>query len=61
MASVDHPPRGFAPFFAAVSLLSLATATLRLKAESWIEARSYYTSPLSSRHSSRIGPNMFRP
>jgi hypothetical protein len=32
--------RGFAPLLAAVAMLSMATATLRLKLEDWLKARS---------------------
>jgi hypothetical protein len=39
MTSVDRPSRGFTPLLAAVAMLSMATATVRLIAESWIKAR----------------------
>jgi hypothetical protein len=45
MASVARPSRGFAPLLAAVAMLSMATAILRLKGEAWVRARSDVTRP----------------
>jgi hypothetical protein len=46
MAYVQHSLRGFAPLLAAVSMLSMATATVRLTLGDWLKARS--KSPLPS-------------
>jgi hypothetical protein len=40
MPSADQPLKGFVPLLAAVAILSMVTATLRLKLEARIEARS---------------------
>jgi hypothetical protein len=40
MPSADQPLKGFVPLLAAVAILSMATATLRLKLEARIKARS---------------------
>jgi hypothetical protein len=39
MAYVQHSSKGFVPLLAAVSMLSMATATLRLTLGNWLEAR----------------------
>ena len=39
MPSADQPLKGFAPLLAAVAIVSMATATLRLKLETWPKTR----------------------
>jgi hypothetical protein len=48
MPSADQPLKGFAPLLAAVAIVSMATATVRLKLEVWLKTRSDLKPPSSA-------------
>jgi hypothetical protein len=53
MSSADQPLKGFAQLLAAIAIVSMATATLRLKLETWPKTRSDLKPPSSAMTATR--------